>query len=78
MPEGNVLESRLGVGADHPGESADLLTGNRIALVRHGRRAFLFLTEKLFGFADFGTLHGWRISVAMLSSVQAMTAKVAR
>src|SRR5277367_4751816 len=56
MPERNILKPSLCVRAHHAGQAADLLAGHRVALVRHGRRAFLFLAEKLLGLADFGTL----------------------
>ena len=56
VPEGDVLEGGLGVRADDAGEAGDLLTGDGIALVRHGARTFLLLREELFGFADFGAL----------------------
>jgi len=35
----------------------------------------LFFGEELFGFADLGALE-WRISVAILSNVEARTARV--
>ena len=39
-----------------PGEAGDLLAADRVALVRHRRRALLPLAERLFDFADFGLL----------------------
>ena len=56
VPEGDVLEGGLGVGADDTGEAADLLAGDGVALVRHGGGAFLLLGEELFGLADLGAL----------------------
>ena len=56
MPQGDILKSCLRVGAHHPRQSADLLAGHGIALVRHGRRAFLLFAEKFLGLADFGAL----------------------
>ena len=53
---GNVFQRRLRVGADHARQSTDLLAGDRVALVRHRRRALLLLAEKFFGLADFGAL----------------------
>ena len=56
MPEGDVFEGGLGVGADDAGEAGDLLAGDGIALVRHGGGALLLFGEELFGFADLGAL----------------------
>src|SRR5581483_8216102 len=56
MPERNVLKSRLGVAAQHARESADLLRGNGILLVRHGRGALLLFAEVLLRLADLGAL----------------------
>ena len=53
MPQPHIFKRCLRVGAHHARQSADLLAGNGIALVRHCRRAFLFLAEIFFGFADF-------------------------
>ena len=46
----------LRVRSHHAGQSADLLAGDGVALVRHGRRAFLFLAEILFHIANFSAL----------------------
>ena len=56
VPEGDVLEGDLGVGADDAGEAADLLAGDGVALVRHGGGAFLFFGEELLDLADLGAL----------------------
>ncbi len=56
MPEGDVLEGGLGVGADDAGEAGDLLGGDGVALVRHGGGALLLFGEELFGLADLGAL----------------------
>ena len=56
MPERDVLVGGLGVGADDAGESADLLAGDGVALVRHRRGAFLLLGEEFLSLADFGAL----------------------
>ena len=56
VPEGDVLEGDLGVGADDAGEAADLLGGDGVALVRHGGGALLLFAEELLGLADFGAL----------------------
>ena len=56
MPEGNIFKSSLRVRTDNARQSGDLLAGDRISLVRHGRRAFLFLAEKFLGLTDFGAL----------------------
>ena len=41
VPERDVLERRLGVAAQQPREADDLLAADRVALVRHRRRALL-------------------------------------
>ena len=56
VPEGDVLEGDLGVGADDAGEAADLLAGDRVPFMRHGRRALLLFAEELLGLADLGAL----------------------
>ena len=56
VPEGDVLEGDLGVGADDASEAGDLLAGDGVALMRHGGRAFLLFAEELLGLADFGAL----------------------
>ena len=56
VPQGDVFEGRLHVGPHHARQPADLLAGDRIALVRHGRAALLALREILLGFAHFGAL----------------------
>ena len=44
------------VGAKQPREPDDLLAADRVALVRHRRRALLPLAERLLDLADFGLL----------------------
>ena len=56
VPQGNVFKSRLRVAAHHARQSADLLGGHGIALVRHGRRTLLLFAEELLGLAHFGAL----------------------
>ena len=56
MPQRHVFKRRLRIGAHHARQPADLLAGDRIAFVRHGRAALLLLAEILFGLADFGPL----------------------
>ncbi len=62
VPEGDVLEGGLGVGADDACEAGDLLAGDGVALVRHGGGAFLLLTEELLGLADLGALEMTNLS----------------
>src|SRR5207248_11067603 len=50
------LERRVRVAANQPREAADLLAADRVALVRHRRRALLALAERLLDFADLGLL----------------------
>ena len=47
---------RLGVGAHHARQAANLLAADGIALVRHGRTAALAGGERLLGLAHFGAL----------------------
>ena len=56
VPQRDVLERRHGVAANQAREADDLLAADRVALVRHRRRALLPLGERLFDFADFGLL----------------------
>ena len=56
MPKGNILKRRLDVPADDSSQPADLLAGDGVALVRHGRAALLTAREIFFGLADFGAL----------------------
>ena len=52
--ERDVLERRLGVAAQHPGQAGDLLGLDRIALVGHRARALLPGAERLAHLADLG------------------------
>ena len=56
VPERDVLERGHGVGADQAREPGDLLAADRIALVRHRRRALLAAAKRLFDFADLRLL----------------------
>ena len=56
VPERDVLERGVGVAAEQPRQADDLLAADRIALVRHRRRALLALAERLFDLADLGLL----------------------
>src|SRR6478672_1915422 len=52
MPERDVLERCMSVAPEQAGETGNLLTTDGVALVRHGRRAFLTARERLFDFAN--------------------------
>ena len=56
VPERDVLERRLAVAANQAREADNLLAADRIALVRHRRRALLALGERLLDLADLGLL----------------------
>src|SRR5579883_3513902 len=56
VPQGHVLEGGLRIGADHTGETGDLLAGDGVAFVGHGGGALLYGGKRLGGFADFGAL----------------------
>ena len=57
VPERDVFHRRDHGHADEAGKARQVLGQNRVALVRHGRRAFLALGEEFFGFKHFGALH---------------------
>ena len=56
VPERDVLERRQRVAAEQPREADDLLAADRVALVRHRRRALLARRERLLDLADLGLL----------------------
>src|SRR6185437_1301975 len=56
VPEGYVFKCRLRVAAEDAREAADLLAGDGVLLVRHGRGALLLIAEVLLGLADLGAL----------------------
>ena len=56
VPQGDVLERRMSVRPNQPREAADLLAADRIALVRHRRRALLALPERLLDLANLRLL----------------------
>ena len=56
VPERDVLERRVRVAAQQPRQPDDLLAADRVALVRHRRRALLPFGERLLDFADLGLL----------------------
>ena len=56
VPERLVLERRLGVAAQQPGEAGDPLGEDRVALVGHRARALLAGAERLLDLADLGVL----------------------
>src|SRR5215510_7811099 len=56
MPQSHILECCLSICANYTGQPADLFAGDRVALVRHGRRALLLFAEVLLGFPNFCSL----------------------
>ena len=56
MPKRDVLQTGDEVPAQHPGKTYEAFGGDRVALVRHGRRALLADCEGLFDLADLGPL----------------------
>src|SRR5260370_26159930 len=56
VPQRNVLERGLGVGANYSGQAPDLLASHWISLVRHGGGAFLPGSEWFFSLANLGAL----------------------
>ena len=55
MPEGHVLEPDYRGRSDDARQSADALGDDRVALVRHRRRALLALAERLLHLGDLGS-----------------------
>src|SRR5229473_7231923 len=56
VPQRNIFKSRLCVAAHYSRQTADLLAGYRIALVRHGRRPLLLFAEELRRLVYFSAL----------------------
>lgn len=56
MPQGDIVESDLGIGLHDARQATDLLHGDRVALVRHGGAALLTLAERLLGLERIGLL----------------------
>ena len=56
VPQGNVVKGDLSVGLHDARQSADLLHGDGVALVRHGGAALLALAERLLGLERIGLL----------------------
>src|SRR6185369_16039408 len=56
VPEGYVLQRRGDRRADHAGEPGEVFGQDRVALVRHGRRALLARREVFLRFQHFGAL----------------------
>src|SRR5271169_7231002 len=56
VPECYVCQRGLGVGAHYARQAADLFARHGIALMRHGRRTLLLLTEEFFHLADLRAL----------------------
>ena len=56
VPERDIFHRGDGVTADDASQTAQSFAGDRVALVRHGRAAFLALGEKFFHLEDLGAL----------------------
>ena len=56
MPEGLILKSGQGIGTHNAGEAAEVLGGNGVFLVGHGRGALLALGEAFLHFKHLGAL----------------------
>jgi hypothetical protein len=56
VPERNVFECGEAVRPYQPGQTAQVLRGDRIPLMGHGRRTLLSLGKKLLHFKDLGSL----------------------
>src|SRR5262249_50698462 len=66
VPERNVFESRRGVGSKEPGETANLLTSNGIALVRHRGGSLLALAKRLLYLTNLGFLEASHLQRKLL------------
>ncbi|MNC49070.1 hypothetical protein D3C75_982200 [compost metagenome] len=58
MPQRHVLVGRHHVAANHARQAGDVLAADRIAFVRHRRRALLAFGKSFFHLADFALLQG--------------------
>ena len=56
VPERDIFQSGDGISPNDSSESAEALGGDRVALVRHGRAAFLAGAEKFLDLEHFGPL----------------------
>ncbi len=56
VPQRDVFEGGDGIPAQHTCKAGDPFAGDRIAFVRHCRRAFLPFGKELFRFEHFGLL----------------------
>ena len=56
VPQRDVLEARLRVAAQQPGEAGDALARDRVALVRHRARSLLAFRERLLDLAHLRAL----------------------
>ena len=56
MPQRDVLDAPPGVAAQHARQAGDPLGQDRVALVRHRRRALLARAERLLDLAHLGPL----------------------
>ena len=66
VPQRDVLERRHRVAAQQPRQADDLLAADRVALVRHRRRALLPLAERLLDLADLGLLQAANLERELL------------
>ncbi len=56
VPQRDILQRRVHIGADHPGEAGQILGQHRVALVRHRRAALLAGREIFLGLEHLGPL----------------------
>ena len=56
VPQGHVFQGRQGVAPEHPGQAAEVFRQDGVALVGHGRRAFLAGGEHLLRLPHLGAL----------------------
>src|SRR5579859_2717379 len=68
VPESDIFERCLRMPAHHARQSADLLAGDGVALVRHGRRSLLLFAEIFLGLAHLGALQMTDLSGDLIQS----------
>ncbi len=62
MPKRDIFQRNHCVAADDASQTAQPFAGNWVALMRHGRTAFLSFCEKFLHFENFGSLEMTKFS----------------
>src|SRR5690349_17645968 len=56
VPQSDVFQASLRIPANQPGQAAEILRGNRIALMGHRRGSLLTLRKRFFNLKHFRSL----------------------